>query len=418
MNTLNHYKYIGRTVDVVMDRPLGSLHPKYGFEYPVNYGYIPHTISGDGEELDAYVLGVNKPLEKFSGKCVAVVHRLNEDDDKLIVIPENMQISDKEIEEQISFQEKWFKHILVRNPNVTKTHFGVYGAVIRSGKILVIKKTRGPYTGLYDLPGGSQKKGENYPDTLIREMKEETGCEVTKYENERYKSIIFSDFTAESKESGVLQHNAVLYDAQIEGELQTCGDGRDSGGAVWINIDELTSQNATPYVLIAAGKPMISLADENDNVISTHLRGCPLPSGRFVRIAAVLLFNSEGNLILQKIAAHKKWGGLWTYSAGGHVDAGEDYATAAKRELSEEMGIKADLDEEIAAFPVMRDGKQIAFHHVFTAYSDDKIIPDESEVAEVKEISMAELKIAVEKQPELFLNFFLTAMVKYWKKDI
>ena len=51
MNTLNHYKYIGRTVDVVMDRPLGSLHPKYGFEYPVNYGYIPHTISGDGEEL-------------------------------------------------------------------------------------------------------------------------------------------------------------------------------------------------------------------------------------------------------------------------------------------------------------------------------------------------------------------------------
>lgn len=258
MSILNPYKYIGQTVDVVMDRPLGSLHPKHGFAYPVNYGYVPNTVSGDGEELDAYVLKVEEPLKRFKGKCVAVVHRLDDNDDKLIVIPENAEISDKEIEMATDFQEKWFRHILVRNPNVTKTHFGVYGVVVKDNKILLIKKTRGPYTGLYDLPGGSQEEGENYSETLIREIKEETGCEVTRYENERYKSIIFSDFTPASKENGVLQHNAVLYDVHIKGQPETKGDGRDSGGAVWVNIDELSPQNATPYALIAANKALVN----------------------------------------------------------------------------------------------------------------------------------------------------------------
>lgn len=254
MNILNPYKYIGRTVKVVMDRPLGSLHPKYGFAYPVNYGYIPDTLSGDGEELDAYVLNVSEPVKQFSGICVGVVHRFNDNDDKLIVIPEGTEIGEEETEKQIAFQEKWFEHILVRSPQVTKTHFGVYGKIIKDGKILLIKKARGPYTGLYDLPGGSQEQGESYADTLIREIKEETGCKVVEYKNEEIKSIIFSDFTKESGEKGVLQHKAVLYEVAVSGEPENCGDGLDSGGAVWVDINELSKENATPYVLIAANK--------------------------------------------------------------------------------------------------------------------------------------------------------------------
>ena len=82
----NFKKYIGKKITVTIDRKMGSKHPKWGFIYPNNYGYIPNTISGDGEELDAYVLGVFEPVESFEGICIAVLHRLTDDDDKLILL--------------------------------------------------------------------------------------------------------------------------------------------------------------------------------------------------------------------------------------------------------------------------------------------------------------------------------------------
>lgn len=98
-----------------MDRPLNSLHPKHGFKYELNYGYIPGTISGDGEEIDAYVIGVDKPLKEFEGKCIAIIHRLNDDDDKLIIIPKDMDdITDEEILTKTNFQEKYFKVEIIK----------------------------------------------------------------------------------------------------------------------------------------------------------------------------------------------------------------------------------------------------------------------------------------------------------------
>lgn len=107
-------EYIGKTATVTMDRPLGSKHPKHGFIYSVNYGYIAGTVSGDGEELDAYVLGEHKPLETFNGKVVAVIHRTNDDDDKLVVTAPDKNYSDEQIEALVEFQEQWFNHILIR----------------------------------------------------------------------------------------------------------------------------------------------------------------------------------------------------------------------------------------------------------------------------------------------------------------
>ena len=110
----NMQNYLDRIVPVEIDRPLGSKHPKHDFTYPVNYGYIPGTISGDGEELDAYVLGVDQPLTEFQGTCIAIIHRTNDDDDKLIVVPNGVNLTDDEIEEMVNYQEKWFKHIIIR----------------------------------------------------------------------------------------------------------------------------------------------------------------------------------------------------------------------------------------------------------------------------------------------------------------
>lgn len=107
-------KYLGKTVSVTMDRPLGSRHPKHGFVYKANYGFLPGTVSGDGEEIDAYALNIDRPLQNYTGKCTAVIHRTDDNDDKLIIIPQESEISDLEIETQTAFQEKWFKHIIIR----------------------------------------------------------------------------------------------------------------------------------------------------------------------------------------------------------------------------------------------------------------------------------------------------------------
>lgn len=111
---MNSKEYIGKIVNVKIDRAFGSKHPKHGFIYPVNYGYVPNTISGDGEELDCYILGVFEPLENFEGKCIAVVHRTNDNDDKLIIVPKDKDYSNDAIDALIEFQERFFKHIIIR----------------------------------------------------------------------------------------------------------------------------------------------------------------------------------------------------------------------------------------------------------------------------------------------------------------
>ena len=107
-------EYLGKELYIKIDRPLGSKHPKHGFIYPINYGYVPNTVSGDGEELDAYLLGVLEPVDDYNGKCIASIHRTNDNDDKLIVVPINKNYSDDAIEALVEFQEKYIKHVLIR----------------------------------------------------------------------------------------------------------------------------------------------------------------------------------------------------------------------------------------------------------------------------------------------------------------
>jgi inorganic pyrophosphatase len=109
-------KYLGTLVDVKIDRKLGERHPKHhNIVYEVNYGYVPNTVSGDGEELDVYVLGVEYPVNEFRGRVIAIIHRTNDDDDKLIVCPEGKTYSDEQIDALTEFQERFFEHVIIRN---------------------------------------------------------------------------------------------------------------------------------------------------------------------------------------------------------------------------------------------------------------------------------------------------------------
>ena len=105
---------IGRTVTVTVDRPLGSYHPEHkDMYYPINYGYVEGIMAPDGEEQDAYILGVDEVVEKFTGKIVAVVHRNDDVEEKWVVAPGGMTFEKEEIKEQIHFQEQYFDSEIV-----------------------------------------------------------------------------------------------------------------------------------------------------------------------------------------------------------------------------------------------------------------------------------------------------------------
>lgn len=104
---------MGTMLTVKIDRPLGSVHPKHpNLIYPVNYGYVPGVFAEDGEEQDVYILGVDEPLESFTGRLIAVIHRLNDVEDKWVLAPEGKRFSPEEIARQVAFQEQYFQTVI------------------------------------------------------------------------------------------------------------------------------------------------------------------------------------------------------------------------------------------------------------------------------------------------------------------
>ena len=115
MQKVEALNYLNQEIHIIIDRPLGSKHPKHNFIYLLNYGYIPATISGDGEELDAYLLGVFEPVNNYTGKVIAVIKRINDNDDKLIVVPKDISYNNEQIRALTEFQERFFKSEIIRS---------------------------------------------------------------------------------------------------------------------------------------------------------------------------------------------------------------------------------------------------------------------------------------------------------------
>lgn len=99
-------KLLGKVVTVQVDRPVGYLHGD--ILYPINYGFVPGLMGGDGEEQDAYILGVDTPLSDFTGRVIAVIRRHNDCEDKLVVAPEGLSFHQGQIAEAVHFQEQYF----------------------------------------------------------------------------------------------------------------------------------------------------------------------------------------------------------------------------------------------------------------------------------------------------------------------
>ena len=105
---------LGQIVTITVDRPLGSYHPKHKtLYYPVNYGYIKEIMAPDGEEQDAYIIGVEEPVEEFTGKVIAIIHRKDDVEDKWVVCPVDRTFTQEEIMEQVKFQEQYFNSDII-----------------------------------------------------------------------------------------------------------------------------------------------------------------------------------------------------------------------------------------------------------------------------------------------------------------
>ncbi len=102
--------YLGQLVDIEIDRPIGYVHHKgeKTLVYPINYGYIPGVLGGDGEELDVFLLGVNEPVEAYRGRIIGIVYRADDEEDKLIMAPDGMCFTVEQMEAAVAFQEKYY----------------------------------------------------------------------------------------------------------------------------------------------------------------------------------------------------------------------------------------------------------------------------------------------------------------------
>lgn len=196
--------YLGKTVHVVVDRPIGYHHGD--LVYPINYGYIPDCFAGDGEEQDVYILGITEPLTSFDGQVIAAIHRKNDCEDKLVVAPAGKEYHQAEIAQIVHFQEQYFD---TRIFSCFEKSCGVLPYRINNAQrefLLVFEA----YSQCWSLPKGHMEAGETEEQTALRELLEETGLTA--------KLDLTRSATVEYPISSVARKQVVFYLGEVTGE--------------------------------------------------------------------------------------------------------------------------------------------------------------------------------------------------------
>lgn len=223
MQRPNLTESIGKIVHIVVDRPIGYVHKD--ILYPINYGYIPGAIGGDGEEQDAYILGINEPISEFDGQVIAVIQRNNDCEDKLVVAPVGSAYHQGQIAEATYFQEQYFD---IRIVSAFEKSCGVLPYRILNGQkefLLVFES----YSKCWSLPKGHMEAGETETQTALRELWEETGL-TAKLDTSRTAAIAYPI-------SGFARKEVVFYLGEVTGAPKVREGEIDS--FKWVTAEEL-----------------------------------------------------------------------------------------------------------------------------------------------------------------------------------
>lgn len=208
-------EYLGQTVRVVVDRPIGYDHN--GTIYPVNYGYIPGTLTGDGEAQDAYILGVTQPLTELTGTVIAIAERQDDCEDKLIVVPQGQRLHQAQIAEAVHFQEQYFDtyiHALYQKS------CGVlpYRETAEGREYLIVYEQ---FSQCWSLPKGRMEPGETEEQTALRELLEETGL-AARLDDVSPAKVEYPIFAVGRKEVLFFPAQVIGDPTPREGEIERC----------------------------------------------------------------------------------------------------------------------------------------------------------------------------------------------------
>ena len=212
---------LGRTVTVTIDRPIGYVHVKSGitFRYPINYGFLPDLIGGDGDEQDVYILGVEEPLETFTGRIIGVVRRADDNEDKLVAAPEGMLFHQGQIAEAVHFVEQYFDSSY---ESIYHKSCGVIPWRRKNGGIQVlVLKQRGYAAFRWSFPKGHMEAWETEQDTALRETREE--CNLTVRLHPRFRETMGYTINGWMPKEVVLFLGEASGEAKLQpSEIETC----------------------------------------------------------------------------------------------------------------------------------------------------------------------------------------------------
>ena len=244
--------YLGKTVKIEIDRPIGYMHKKknYTLNYPINYGFIPGIIGGDGEELDVYLIGVDIPVKEYTGRIIGIVHREDDSEDKLVMAPENTYFSQNEIAEKIDFQECYY-HTYIESICQKSCGAVIYRRCKNQIEYLCLLQKK---SQTYSVPKGHMEAFESEKQTAEREILEEIGIHAAFERN--FKTVVQYSI------SDIKHKRVVLFLAECRDTLKI-KDGEISKYE-WLPLQEAKKTLPVWYM------PVLDKAEETLNKNSTE----------------------------------------------------------------------------------------------------------------------------------------------------